>query len=378
MAGAGLVLKHQYRRALILGVILLALWLRIWKINLIPPGLWFDEALNGMEAVWMFETGQWPIFILNGQGREVLFHYLLAISICLFSTSVFAVRLVSVLLGVLSIALMFKWAITLYQDQKEKGYWIALISSTGLAVSFWYLVMGRVGYRANVMVSLLLLTCYFFWRAWQTGKLTYYVLAGVALGGLQYTYLAARLTPAIFIGFVVIFTVLHWSGKSNVKRTWLGLGVMLATALVVYIPMALFFTQRPELFWARGGDVSLKVDGVNGMMLHLVTALRVFIDGQDPNWRHHLLGQPVMSWFSTIGFLIGIIVSVKNFRRPVYLFIYLMLIITWLPAPLSERGFSYLAIIRNVAGVLSVFCGWACWLWSGLLCADSYGTRKQC
>ena len=75
------VLKHQYRQALILGVIVLALWLRIWKLNIIPPGLWFDEALNGMEAVWMLEMGQWPIFILNGQGREVLFHYLLAISI---------------------------------------------------------------------------------------------------------------------------------------------------------------------------------------------------------------------------------------------------------------------------------------------------------
>ena len=41
---------------LIIGLTLLAAWLRLWHLDTIPPGLWFDEAYNAMDAVWMQVT----------------------------------------------------------------------------------------------------------------------------------------------------------------------------------------------------------------------------------------------------------------------------------------------------------------------------------
>ncbi|HXV44638.1 MAG TPA: hypothetical protein VEC96_16375, partial [Anaerolineae bacterium] len=161
----------------------MATWLRLWHLDSTPPGLWFDESFNGMEAVWMLKTHNWPLFILGGQGREVLFFYLLALSVSVLGETVYALRLVPALLGVLSIPLMYRWVLTLFTGSKVAGnsgdreltvHGIALISAAGLAVSFWLLVMNRVSYRANTLLPLMLITFYFFWQGWQTGKIRYY------------------------------------------------------------------------------------------------------------------------------------------------------------------------------------------------------------
>lgn len=39
---------HQ---GLLLGLLPVTAWFRLWQLNVIPPGLWFDEAYNAMDAV---------------------------------------------------------------------------------------------------------------------------------------------------------------------------------------------------------------------------------------------------------------------------------------------------------------------------------------
>ena len=87
-------LAGRYHAYVALGLILLAACLRLWQLNSIPPGLWFDEGLNAMEAVWMLKTNTWPVFILQGQGREAMFYYPLALSIYILGETIYAVRLV--------------------------------------------------------------------------------------------------------------------------------------------------------------------------------------------------------------------------------------------------------------------------------------------
>lgn len=334
--------------SILLALILLATWLRLWRLETIPPGLWFDESLNGMEAVWMLRTNDWPIFIRQGQGREVMFHYLVALSISVLGETVYAIRLVPALLGIVSIPLMYRWNLTLLRD-RPAARWLAMLSTAGLVVSFDYLVMNRVGYRANTLLPWLLLTYLFFWQAWRTGQGRYYLLTGLALGLCQYTYLAGRLAPFVLIVFALLQSLLGRNDLAQLKRLWGGLAVTMGVALLVVMPMLLFFRDYPELFWERGSDVTVEVDwtatGPSSLGEQVGQALRVFWDGQDPNWRHHLLGRPGFDQWGSLAFLIGLGVVGWRYRRPSHLFLLSMLGVMWLPALLTDPAFHTLRLL---------------------------------
>ena len=62
-------------RSLILGLIMLAAWLRLWQLDTIPPGMWYDEGYNALETIGMLGTGRFQIFLIGNNGREALFFY---------------------------------------------------------------------------------------------------------------------------------------------------------------------------------------------------------------------------------------------------------------------------------------------------------------
>lgn len=341
------------------GLVLLAAWLRLWQLQAIPPGFWFDESLNALEVTRMLRTGAWPIFIMEGQGREVLFYYLLALAMWGLGGAVYVVRLVPALLGILSIPLMYRWTLAVC-DQDRRARWLALLAAAGLAVSLWAVVMNRVGYRANTLLPVWLATGYFFWRGWQTGRWGYYLAAGLGLGLCQYTYLAGRLAPLVFVVFYIVQRLVGPAGqRDRLRRAGPGLLLMLVTAGLVFLPLLLFFTGHPELFWERGGDVAVKLDdsGWPAFGRQALAAVRVFIDGGDPNWRHHLVGRPGLDLFTRIGFWLGLAVAGRYFYRPAYTFLLATLAVMGLPALLSEPAFHTL----RLSGLLP-----ACYTLAGL------------
>ncbi len=357
--------------ALMLLVLLLAAWLRFWQLKAIPPGLWFDEAYLALDAARMWQTGDWPLFFVGNQGYEPLFNYLLALSFTVWGQTIYAIRLVPAFVGVLSVAMLYRWALALFKPQPQ-AKWLALVSAAGLAVSFWFLTMNRVGYRANLLLLFVTATTYFFWRGWQTGHWRYYLLAGVVLGLAQYTYFSARLLPLVFVLFLALQTLLNWRNRQDktvfrrpavyglrpsvpgLRSSWLGLLLVGGVSFVVALPLLIFAFNHPQIFWERTRDVALKADSgavwakLGGQLLE---ALRVFVDGQDPNWRHHLLGQPVFDALSTVGFFLGLLVALRQLRQPAYQFLLCLMGVMWLPALLSEPVFHTL----RLSGILPAY-----------------------
>ena len=67
-------------RALLLVILLGAAFLRFWDFATIPPGLHYDEAFNGMDALDVLATGP-KIFFEGNTGREPLFNHVLAVGV---------------------------------------------------------------------------------------------------------------------------------------------------------------------------------------------------------------------------------------------------------------------------------------------------------
>ena len=106
--------KRTIRVVILLLILLLAAFLRIWQLDSLPPGLYHDEAYNGLDALSLSEgklfpqfyegwelyqqdahadnpavESRWPPFFEGNYGREPLHIYLMAASIRLFGSSPF-------------------------------------------------------------------------------------------------------------------------------------------------------------------------------------------------------------------------------------------------------------------------------------------------
>jgi len=126
---------------LLLLVTALAAALRLYALDTWPPGLYHDEAYNGLDAINIIR-GVRPIFFEANNGREPLFVYLVAVSISCLGRSPLAIRLLSALLGTLTIPA------TYWMTRQLLGRGEALLTALITAVTFWHLNLSRVGFRA--------------------------------------------------------------------------------------------------------------------------------------------------------------------------------------------------------------------------------------
>lgn len=317
---------------MLIPLIWLAFLLRVWDLSNLPPGLWYDEAYYAMDAAWLLDGGAWQLFFAGNNGREPVFIYGQAVMVWLFGATTFAARLQAPLWGVLTIPVMYVLARRLTRAAGWSG-WVPYLATAGLVGSFWHLTLSRSGYRGILLPLATMLVLYAFWRGWHTRSFIWMALAGVALGISQYTYLAARLLPLIFVLLAFTWTLLHWRDVARLRFLWVSLVVMAVVSAGVFAPLGWIFWQHPDLFSARTGDVMFTPDTPADLAAHLLDAGSLFFNGSDPNWRHHLPGRPILGWLTWLPFWAGLAVCLWRIRRQeTSLLLVTMLAVLYLPA----------------------------------------------
>ena len=83
--------KNKYVFIFLSVVILLAgIFFRFYKLNLIPPGVHYDEAFNGVDAIKTAESGDFKIFYSENYGREGLHINVISFFVKIFLLLAFA------------------------------------------------------------------------------------------------------------------------------------------------------------------------------------------------------------------------------------------------------------------------------------------------
>ncbi len=352
-------------RHLFLLALFAAAFLRFWRLDSLPPGLYHDEAYYALDALSLLEgktfplyyegwelyaqdahaerpatPTRFPVFFEGNYGREPLHVYLLALSITLFGVTPLAIRVVVAVSGVVGVWTTYLAAGALFKaDESNEIHaspfnaqrFIPALAAFALAILYPALTFSRFGIRAMHFVPIETLAVYCFWRGIAAGVGGYgetargryghgilrrvrpdtwwFVGAGFFLGLGLYTYAAARLLPLLFVVFVPLW---FWRDRVALRQQWQAVGLMALVAAATAAPLLLFFARYPYFFIFRTGYVANKgLGAVPGKpwLTWLGNVGRVlaglFWQGEG-HLRHNLPGRPYLDVIQAFLFLSGL------------------------------------------------------------------------
>jgi 4-amino-4-deoxy-L-arabinose transferase-like glycosyltransferase len=333
---------------LLLAVTIVAAALRWYALDHLPPGLYHDEAYNGLDALGVIR-GSRPIFFEANNGREPLFIYLVALSMSFLARSPLAVRMVAALLGTLTVPAAYLMARELLGRRE------ALLTAAVTAITFWHLNLSRVGFRAVGLPLLTALCLWFVARGQHTRRRTDFALGGFCLGLSFYTYLAARFLPIAF-GVWILYRL--WRREPMNRRGWL---LFFAVALIVASPLLVYAAQHLDTFSERSMQVSIFNPAINqgdfaGTLLrHVGKTLGMFNFRGDFIPRHNLPHRPVFDLALGLAFLLGLATVMRRAsQRQQYALLLICWVVMLLPTIFAEDAPHFLRAV-GILPVLFVF-----------------------
>lgn len=295
-------------------ITLIAAMLRLWQLDQMPPGLFHDEAFNGLDVLRVL-AGWRPIYFPGNYGREPLYLYLVAVSVAVLGRTPGAIRIVSALLGTLTVPAAYLAARELFNRR------IGLLTAAITAMTLWHVALSRVGFRA---ISLPLISALAIWQgalAWRTNRVHHWILAGALLGLTLYTYLAARFIPialGLFAAWylIIVRIEIETRDRDRSRRVWIGLLV----ALVVTVPLGVYALDHVDEMFLRAGQVSVFNPQISGgdpwrlLAQQTFDTVTMFVWRGDANPRHNVPGRAVFDPVMAMIFVLGVVVCVNRFR----------------------------------------------------------------
>lgn len=336
-------IKHNRAAVALILIVGLAIFFRFWHLHDIPPGLYEDEAANGID-VFSIQDGDIRPFYPANNGREGLFFYLQAIFVTIFGNSILALRMAPALIGVGAV-------VATYAMTKEWfGRRVGLLAAFITASAPWAVLMSRNGFRAGMMVLMVPLVAWLYTKAIKSRGWVWYVAAGASIGLGFYTYLAYRFIIAVVL-LLLIFALIFY--RQWLKQHFLKLFVSGLVALMVVLPLLVYGFQHPQEVFSTRSSVS--ITNAEKPVVELAknigkTAIMFNVIG-DSNFRHNLGGAPMLDAFIGIMFLLGLLLAVRRIKDWRYFSLLAIFSVMLLPMLLSAEGIPH--ALRSI-GVLPV------------------------
>jgi hypothetical protein len=286
--------------------------MRFYKLGALPPGLYHDEAFNGMDALRVL-GGERPIFFEANNGREPLFLYGMALALSVLGRTPFAVRVMAAVLGTLTVPATFLMGRALFT--KRVGLWSAAL----LAVAPWPINLSRIGLRAVSMPLVVALATWLWWHGRRAGgkrRVVLLSIGGLLFGLSLYTYTAARFVVVAILGYVLFQTLVCRERFDRSEWIHLALAAVLAT-----VPLLVYGATHWEAFVERTGQVSIlspeisEGDPAGLLARNIVRAAGLFTFQGDSIPRHNVPSRPLYDPLASVLFLVGALLCLGRMRR---------------------------------------------------------------
>ncbi len=292
-------------------ILVLAVGVRLYNLEDMPPGIWYDEADNITHAQrYALDPGRIPVYEPS-TNLPTMFLLPIAALVKLTGVAVTTPRLVAVAFGAAGIVVAFLLVRHIF------GAFAGLIAAFFTAFMRWDIIWSRMGMHGITGVLFAALTGWLTLRALRSGRYSDYAFAGASLGLGMWFYSPFRMFPLV-VGFMLIHHLAV--SRPPFRRFALSVLIMILTSLFVAAPVAQFAMNDSETFFARAESTSVFnmtprerwVDQINES---LEEHLLMFNRQGDPNPRHNLPGEPMLDFFMAALFALGFFFALTQWRN---------------------------------------------------------------
>lgn len=379
--------------------LLVAFILRFYKIDQVPPSLYYDELDYGYHARSLIETGKdyrnklSPFYVHSFNDiRAPIPAYLTAVSTLLFSQKELAVRMPSVISGV-AIVLLVYLLIGLWTG----NFTTAFLTSLVFATSPWQIQYSRFSHEVTPMLAIYLLALWLFFKAMKL-KSFKFLLACVVLFSLDvYTYR----TMSLFIPMSLIILFLIYK-KELIFFGMKKLAVLFLISTSIILPFLysttitapdiprinqLAITSDPQIpIWVQrnreidSGNIQNPTVGkeatITSFFYHnkllswldsffnnyfqTISSEFLFIKG-DLNLRHSIPQMGEIFFIDILGLIFGLFYIGKRLNLKMNLWLLVWLLIAPIPASLTFDGAKHASrlFIFSAPLLIIIGIGWA-------------------
>jgi len=384
------------RTRLLLGLIFgLALGLRLWQIDQLPPGFHFDEAFEGLEA-WQILTDPTyrPIFLRGNFGVPPLNAYANAVTFALWrlaggEVGPTAMRVTAAVTGALSVLALYALAqelrTLLSRPQATSAgstpaprphiralspafpLWAAAV----FAVMRWHIHFSRMGIEPVYVPLVWICATWLLLRGWRTGSWLSYGGSGVALAAGMYAYQGAWVIPFLTAASALVLLGSAWRQEQpNWHQRGVGLGITALIATLLFAPLGWFFSQNLDLVLTRpaqlsivGSTTSPADNSVGDSIWATAKMFGPFGQPGDLDPRRNLPGAPALSLWLALPFYAGLFIALWRVVSPTYSLILIGLAGLLLPGVVSEYAPHFHRILGAAAPVALLCALGLDWLW---------------
>jgi hypothetical protein len=300
--------------AISLALFVLALGLRAWQMSQFPNTYSGDEGSAGLFAVELLDGKANNLFGLGWFSFPALYFTVQSAAIALLGQRVEAVRLTSAVAGALTVVAVY-WLGRAMFDRTT-----AVLAALYLAASHYHIHMSRIALN-NVWDGLFgTLAILGLWYGWKTGRRAGFILCGLALGLGQYFYVSIRPLPILFL---IWAAGAFLAQRAQFRDRFHGLVLAALIALIVFLPLGLYFVDKPDEFQAPMNRVTIFGPWLEGQLAGGDrTTADIILDNATNGllgFTHEPLrllynpGSPLLLAGAALLFLLGVLWALLNF-----------------------------------------------------------------
>jgi 4-amino-4-deoxy-L-arabinose transferase-like glycosyltransferase len=321
----------------LLAILLVSLFFHVYRIDAIPAEAQSDHV-EASEDVRSILNGDHMIFFPRNTGREATQFYLTAALSRVFGYSFFTLKLTMALVGALNVIPMY----FLGRELVDKRF--GLLAAFFMAISYWHVIVSRIGWRIALAPFWTTVTLYFLLRAFRTGRRNDYLLGGLSLGAGLYGYMSFRIAPALIVLLFVLKAALDCGPAFEWKAYLLNGFLLVVTSMLVYLPMFRYMYDEPRMLWyrvlTRTTDLerAIELSPAAVFVNNVKRALQMFNWTGDGAWTTSVPGRPALDVVSGGLVVLGAayllyLLLVK--RRPMALYLLVAIPVLLLPSTMA-------------------------------------------
>lgn len=344
--------------ALAVGLLLIAAVFRFWSLATLPPGLTDNEVID-IRIAESVRAGRIEVFYdlnpLGAEGgREGLYHVLLAALTMFTGTGLIGYRVLSIFIALPTLALVYAVGMRLY------GPAAGVLALALLAVGMWPVLLGRIIGPETMLPLLVAATMLALIKALPVyqraskrapSTLTYGGL-GVLLGLSFYIHPASFLITLFAMLFIAAMVI---SPARLSRRTISYISFAILLLIILVIPYLLSSIRLPGLDGANRVFGDYRTGLLSPFQAIWNSILGVFFIG-DASPAANLPARPLFDLVSGVLIVVGLVTTLRFWKRPRYLLLLLALVILGPLAALNltSPDFTRFAVLMPV---LALFFG---------------------